>query len=340
MRANKKILVTGGAGYIGSHVTVELLAAGLEPLLLDNFSNSSPATLSALAKLTGRSPIFFQGDIRDPVRLNDIFGRHDFHGVIHLGGLKSPSESHQAPLRYYENNFAGVTTLLERMAHHEVKSIVFSSSAAVYASSENRLDENAPTAPKCPYARTKLAVEEMLRDLYDSDPSWNISILRYFNAGGAHPSGLIGEYATGVPQNLLPRIAKVAADRHDRLDVFGDAHPTPDGTCVRDYVHVIDIARAHVLACKRMTAHAGFSVYNLGSGRGHSVLEVIRAFEHVNGVHIPYRIVHARPGEAAMVRSDPCRAQKELGWTAELQLDRICADLWHRSGSGIPQYAA
>lgn len=323
-----KILVTGGAGYIGSHVAAELLAAGYEPVLLDNFSNSSPAVLTALAELAGRKPIFVEGDIRDPSRLDDLFRQNDFLGVIHLAGLKSVKESMRVPLRYFENNLAGSACLFQAMARHGVKSAVFSSSAAVYAAKETEIDERAATAPASPYARTKLATEEMLRDLSESDPRWRVSILRYFNAGGAHPSGLIGETPARFSNNLLPQIAKVATGRLDCLEVFGGDHPTPDGTCIRDYVHVVDIARGHVRAIKRLLVDNGLSTYNLGSGYGYSVLEVVKAFERVNGVSIPYRFVAHRPEDLAMVRADPSRAREELGWKAGNDLDRICADFW------------
>lgn len=323
-----KILVTGGTGYIGSHVAMELLAAGGEPVLLDNFSNSSPAALTALAELAGRKQIFVKGDIRDPRCLDDLFGRNDFLGVVHLAGLKSVNESLRAPLGYYENNVAGTACLLQAMARHGVKSIVYSSSAAVYASSDTGIDEDGPTAPASPYARSKLGAEEILRDLFASDPRWRVSILRYFNAGGAHPGGLIGENPAQFSNNLLPQIVKVATGRLDRLEVFGGDHPTPDGTCVRDYVHVVDIARLHVLAMKRLRAEAGLSTYNIGSGCGFSVLEVIRAFERVSGVAIPYRFADRRPGDAAAVVADPSRARNELGWESEYDLDRICADFW------------
>lgn len=335
-----KILVTGGAGYIGSHVALELLAAGFEPVLLDNFSNSSPAALPALAELAGRRLQCIEGDVRDPERLDALFGRHEIRAVVHLAGLKSVTESTKAPLRYYDNNLGGTACLLERMSRHGVRALVFSSTAAVYSSSKTGMDEDAPTDPGSPYARSKLAAEEMLRNLRVGDPRWRVTVFRYFNAGGAHPSGLIGERSAGTPQNLLPRIAEVAAGRLERLEIFGGDHPTPDGTCVRDYVHVTEIARAHVLAVGRMTAAAGLSVYNLGSGRGHSVLEAVRTFERVTGFEVPYRVVPARPEDAAMVCSDPGRARQELGWAAEFGLDRICADVWRRFHAVSPQCAA
>ncbi len=334
-----KILITGGAGFIGSHTAVELLAAGFQPVLLDNFSNSPRSALSELSSLAGRELPFTDGDVRDPCPLDAIFNQHDIRAVIHLAGVKSVAESKTAPLRYYDNNFVGSANLLERMSHHGVRDLVFSSSAAVYTSSKARLDEDAPIAAENPYARSKLAVEDMLRDLCAADPRWHISVLRYFNASGAHASGLIGESAVGVPQNLLPRIAAVAAGKIDRLEVFGDTHPTPDGTCVRDYVHVVDIARAHILAMKRVAGGGGFSVHNLGLGQGHSVLEVVRVFEKISGIDIPYRVVKARTWEAAMVCANPSRARTELGWNADLGLDQICADLWRWTGKELPQCA-
>ncbi len=323
-----KILITGGAGYIGSHTALELLASGFEPMLLDNFCNSTPDTLPVLAELAGQALPFIEGDIRDRDRLDALFDRHDIGGVIHLAGLKSVGESVTAPLCYYANNFGGTIQLLAAMARHEVRNVVFSSTAAVYAPSEGRVCEDAPIAPASPYARTKLAAEEMMRDVHACDPRWNVSILRYFNAGGAHPSSLIGERSVDDPHNLLPRITEVAVGQRERLEIFGGAHPTPDGTCVRDYVHVVDIARAHILAVERMLVEPGLSIRNLGSGRGHSVLDVVNAFERVSGVTIPRRIVQERPGELATVQCDPSRAREELGWSAEHDLNRICADLW------------
>ncbi len=335
-----KILVTGGAGFIGSHTAVELLAAGFQPVLLDNFSNSPRSALSELMSLTGRELPIIDGDVRNRRLLDSTFSQHDIRAVIHLAGIKSVAESKTSPLRYYDNNFAGSASLLERMSHHGVRELVFSSSAAVYASSETSLDEDAPTAAENPYARTKLAIEDMLRDLCAADPRWRVSVLRYFNAGGAHASGLIGECVVGVPQNLLPRIAAVAAGAIDQLEVFGDTHPTPDGTCVRDYLHVVDIARAHILAMDRMAGGGGFSLHNLGSGRNHSVLEVVRVFESVSGIDIPHRVVKARTWEAAMVHANPERAWTELGWKAKFGLDRICADLWRRTSKVLPQCTA
>lgn len=326
------ILVTGGAGYIGTHVALELLAAGWEPVLLDNFSNASPNAIPALDRLAERNLHCVEGDIRDPKCLDGVLERHGVSAVVHLAALKAVGESVAEPLRYYSNNLVGTAYLLERMAHHGVRALVFSSTAAVYAPSGTPLTEKSPTRPESPYARTKLAAEEMLRDLAAADPRWGISILRYFNAGGAHPSGLIGESPPDSPKNLLPQVADVASGRRERLSVFGNDYPTPDGTCIRDYVHVVDVARAHVRAVERVVGEPGVSVHNLGTGRGHSVLELIEAFERTSGVAVPYEVVARRPGDVAALRADSSLARRELGWTATLDLDRICADLWRWSG--------
>ncbi|MXY52936.1 MAG: UDP-glucose 4-epimerase GalE [Gammaproteobacteria bacterium] len=327
------ILVTGGAGYIGTHVALELLAAGWEPVLLDDFSNASPAAMLALDRLAGRTLRSVEGDIRDPKCLDGLLEQHNFSAVVHLAALKAVGESVAEPLRYYSNNLGGTACLLERMAHHGVTSLVFSSTAIVYAPSETPLTEHAPTRAESPYARTKLAAEEMMRDLAAADPGWGISILRYFNAGGADPSGLIGESPPDSPKNLLPQVADVATGRRKRLSVFGNDYPTPDGTCIRDYVHVVDIARAHVRAVERVVSEPGVSIHNLGTGRGHSVLEAVEAFERASGVAIPYEFAPRRPGDVAMLRADSSLARRELGWTATFDLDCICADLWRwRSG--------
>ena len=332
-RASMKVLVTGGAGYIGLHVALELLAAGFDPVLLDNFSNASSDAVSALAHLAGRTVPCVEGDIRDRDCLDALLARGDCRAVVHLAALKAVGESVAEPLRYYANNVVGTACLLERMAHHGVTSLVFSSTAVVYAPSSVPLAESAATAPASPYARTKLAAEEMLRDLWSSVPHWGISILRYFNAGGAHPSGLIGERPRGVPKNLLPQMANVAMGWRDRLDVFGDDYATPDGTCIRDYVHVVDIAHAHVRALERVLREPGVSLHNLGLGQGHSVLDVIGAFERVNGVSIPYQFTPRRPGDVDVLCADSRLARRELGWAASLGLDRICADAWRWSST-------
>ena len=327
-----KVLVTGGAGYLGSHTVLELLTAGHEPVVLDDFSNASPRAMSALAALANREIASTEGDIRDAGCLDEVLGGGGFDAVMHFAGLKAVGESVEEPLRYYGTNVAGTACLLERMEAHGVRTLVFSSSATVYrvdaAEDPAPLSESSSTGPDSPYGRTKLIVEELLRDLCAANPDWRVSVLRYFNAVGAHPSGVIGEDPMGVPRNLLPCIAQVAVGRRELLEVFGNDYPTRDGTCVRDYLHVVDLARAHIRAVEYLERKPGFAVHNLGTGRGHTVFEAIRAFERASGKTIPYRIVGRRPGDAPVTMADPGRARDELGWTARWDIDRMCADLW------------
>ena len=324
-----KILVTGGAGYIGSHTAIELAAAGHDVVVLDNLSNGTRAAVEAIGHLAGRAVPLVEGDIRDPACLDETLARHGFEAVLHFAALKAVGESTAEPLRYYQNNVAGTACLLERMAAHGVKTLVFSSSAAVYGDPASMpISEDCPPDPKSPYARTKLVVEGMLHDMHAADPDWRISILRYFNAVGAHPSGEIGEDPVGEPQNLLPFVAQVAVGRREQLRIFGNDYPTPDGTGIRDYLHVVDLARGHVRALDHLATGAGVSVHNLGTGRGHSVLEVVRAFETVSGKKVPYRLSGKRPGDVAVSYADPAKAADELGWTARFDLPRICEDLW------------
>ena len=323
------ILVTGGAGYIGSHTAIELIAADHDVVLLDNFSNSSPAALPAMRAIANREVPIEECDVRDADRLDDIFARNDFNAVIHFAALKAVGESVAQPLRYHDNNVAGTACLLDRMATHGVKTLVFSSSAAVYGDAATPpISEACPTEPASPYARTKLVVEDMLRELHTADPEWRISILRYFNAVGAHPSGDLGENPTGVPANLLPFVAQVAMARREYLGIFGNDYPTPDGTGVRDYLHVVDLARGHLKALDHLAKKPGVSLHNLGTGRGRSVLEVVRAFESASGRTVPCRVVARRPGDIAASWADPSKAREELGWTPAYDLDRICVDLW------------
>ena len=335
-----KILVTGGLGYIGSHTTLELLAAGHEAVLLDNFSNASPRVLSAIAGLAGRSVPFVEGDIRDGGLLDGVLKAGEFDAVMHLAALKAVGESVADPLRYYSNNSAGTICLLERMAAHSVKTLIFSSSATVYRDSPEPLTESCPTKPSSPYGRTKLFEEEVLCDLYAANPDWRISILRYFNAAGAHPSGRIGEDRAQTSGNLLPRIGRAALGQREQLKVFGGDYPTPDGTCVRDYIHVMDLAGAHIAALDRLVPEPRLTIHNLGTSRGHSVLEVIRAFERASGLTVPHRIVARRAGDAPISRADAGRARAELGWSAVRGLDRICVDQWRWLSShpnGFPE---
>ena len=329
-----KILVTGGAGYIGSHTAIELIAAGHDVVLLDNLSNSSPAAVAAIRALSNGHIPFVHGDVRDGDCLDKVFANDRFDAVFHFAALKAVGESTTEPLRYYDNNVAGTVCLLERMAAHGIKTLVFSSSASVYGEpASTPIGEDCPTAPMSPYARTKAVVEGLLHELHAADGEWRISILRYFNAVSAHPSGEIGEHPTGVPDNLLPFVAQVAVGRRERLDVFGDDYPTPDGTGVRDYLHVVDLARGHVAAFEHLRRTQGVSVHNLGTGHGNSVLDVVRAFETASRRKIPYRVVARRPGDLAVSCADAAKARAELGWTAVYDLQRICEDLWRWQSS-------
>jgi len=323
------VLVTGGAGYIGSHTCVELLAAGHEVVVVDNLGNSKEESLRRVAELSGRAPVFERVDLRDQAGLQRVFRDHDFDAVIHFAGLKAVGESTEIPLAYYDNNIGGTLTLCRVMAEAGVKNIVFSSSATVYGDPASvPIREHFPTSATNPYGRSKLFIEEILRDLYHSDKAWNIALLRYFNPVGAHPSGRIGEDPNGIPNNLMPYISQVAIGRLPRLRVFGDDYDTPDGTGVRDYIHVVDLARGHLRALERLTAAPGVVTYNLGTGRGYSVLEMVRAFEEASARPIPYEIVGRRPGDIATCYADPSLAREELGWTAELGIDAMVADAW------------
>ena len=324
-----KVLVTGGAGYIGSHTTIELLKAGHEVVVLDNLSNSVCHAVEAIRSLAKNDVPFVEGDVRDAKCLDTVLSEAGFDAVFHFAALKAVGESTVEPLRYYDNNVTGTTCLVNRMAAHAIKTLVFSSSASVYGNpSSMPIGETCPPDPQSPYARTKLVIENLLRDLQAADPEWRISILRYFNAVGAHPSGAIGEDPAGIPNNLLPFVAQVAVGRRERLNVFGDDYPTPDGTGIRDYLHVVDLARGHIKAFEHLAVNRGISVHNLGTGVGHSVLEVVRAFERACGRPIPYRAVDRRDGDVGLSYADPTKARDELGWTAEYDLARICEDLW------------
>ena len=323
------ILVTGGAGYIGGHTVVELLAAGHRVVVLDDLSNSSPAALTAIGAIAGAPIPFVEGDIADRDLLDEVFQREGFEAVIHLAASKAAGESVAQPLRYYQNNVGGTTCLLACMASHGVKTIVFSSSAAVYGEPATMpIGEDCPTAPVSPYGRTKLFVEELLRDIHAADGAWRIEILRYFNAVGAHPSGLLGEDPSGEPGNLMPYIGQVAVGRRDSLAVFDNDYPTPDGTCIRDYVHVVDLARGHVKALEMLRDRPRLAIHNLGSGHGSSVMEVIRAFEAASGKPLPHRIAARRRGDMAICYADPSLAREQLDWTPQYDLGRICEDLW------------
>ena len=324
-----KILVTGGLGYIGSHTCVELIEAGHEPIALDNLCNTSTAVQARVEKITGRPLAFVEADIRDRAALDAVFTAHQFDAVIHFAGLKAVGESVAQPLRYYDNNVAGSVNLFEAMQHHNVKTLVFSSSATVYGDPASvPISEHFPLSATNAYGRSKLMIEEILRDLIIADPSWRIALLRYFNPVGAHESGLIGEEPNGIPNNLLPYIAQVAEGRRDKLSVYGNDYPTPDGTGLRDYIHVVDLALGHVKTLTKLATAPGILTYNLGTGHGNSVLEMVRAFEHASGKAVPYQIVARRPGDIAACYADPSLAKAELGWTAERDIAQMCADSW------------
>jgi len=324
-----RILVTGGAGFIGSHTVVELLQAGHEVVVVDNLCNSSPVALERVAEIAGRAPVFARVDIRDRKGLAQVFADHRPQAVVHFAGLKAVGESVDKPLAYYQNNVGGTATLCEVMAAAEVKQLVFSSSATVYGNPRSLpIREDAPLGATNPYGRSKLMVEEMLRDLHASDPGWRIAILRYFNPIGAHPSGRIGEDPQGIPNNLFPFITQVAVGLRPQLSVFGDDYPTPDGTGVRDYIHVVDLALGHLRALERLADRPGLVTCNLGTGQGYSVLEMVRAFERVSGRPIPYSVVARRPGDIAACFADPSLAQEELNWVAQRALEKMCADGW------------
>ena len=323
------VLVTGGAGYIGSHTCIELLAAGHDVVVLDNLSNSKAEALARVQGIAGRSLAFVQADLRDEEALAALFRDFPFEAVVHFAGLKAVGESTRIPLAYYDNNVNGTLCLCRAMASAGVKRLVFSSSATVYGDPASvPIREDFPRSATNPYGRTKLFIEEILRDLHHADALWNIALLRYFNPVGAHPSGRVGEDPNGIPNNLMPYIAQVAVGRLPQLQVFGGDYDTPDGTGVRDYIHVVDLARGHLAALERLRAAPGVAAYNLGTGRGYSVLEMRRAFERAAGREIPYRIVARRPGDIATCYADPALAAAELGWRAELDMDDMVTDQW------------
>lgn len=325
-----RVLVTGGAGYIGSHTCVEMLQAGMELVVVDNLSNSKEESLRRVRAITGRELGFVQADLRDRAALDAIFAEWRFDAVVHFAGLKAVGESVAKPLDYYANNIGGTLTLCQAMAAAGVRNIVFSSSATVYGDPASvPIREDFPLAATNPYGRTKLFIEEILRDQQIADPSWNVVLLRYFNPVGAHPSGRIGEDPNGIPNNLMPYVAQVAIGRLPQLRVFGNDYPTPDGTGVRDYIHVVDLARGHLAALTKLESNPGLLVCNLGTGRGYSVLEMVAAFARASGRPIPYQIVDRRPGDIATCYADPARAAAELGWRAEFGIDDMVRDTWN-----------
>jgi UDP-glucose 4-epimerase len=323
------ILVTGGAGYIGSHTCLELLAEGHDVVVVDNFANSSEISLERVMELAGRTLMYYRVDLRDRTGLEAVFDRHRIDAVIHFAGLKAVGESVEFPLSYYSNNVYGSLVLLEMMASKGVKKMVFSSSATVYGEPERvPLTEDCGLKPANPYGRSKLTVEEMLRDLAHADGEWSICILRYFNPVGAHPSGFIGEAPQGAPNNLFPYVCQVAVGRRPYLRVFGNDYPTCDGTGVRDYIHVVDLASGHLRALDMLENAGGAAAYNLGTGTGYSVLEVVSVFEQVSGKNIPCRVFARRAGDVAASYADPSLAERDLGWKALRGLDVMCKDAW------------
>jgi len=324
-----RVLVTGGAGYIGSHTCLELLLAGHEVIVVDNLSNSKFEALRRVQELAARPLQFHQDDVLDRTAMARILGGRGVDAVIHFAGLKAVGESVTVPLQYYQNNVAGAMGLCEVMEQHGVRNMVFSSSAAVYGEASTvPITEDQALHPASPYGRTKWMVEEILRDLHLGDARWNVVLLRYFNPVGAHDSGRIGEDPHGVPTNLFPILARVAAGKLPQLQVYGGDYPTPDGTGVRDYIHVVDLARGHVKALAQLEARPGVVVYNLGTGRGTSVLEAVAAFEEASGRRIPYAVVPRRPGDVAECYTDPGKARDELGWSAQQTLGEMCVDSW------------
>lgn len=324
-----RVLVTGGAGYIGSHTCVELLNAGYEVVIMDNFCNSKPESLRRVEQITGKKPAFYEVDLLDEAGLERIFTENEIDAVVHFAGLKAVGESVSIPLRYYHNNITGTLILCEVMARHNVKKMVFSSSATVYGNPASvPIREDFPLSTTNPYGSTKLMIENILRDLVVSDPEWSIALLRYFNPIGAHKSGLIGEDPNGIPNNLMPYIAQVSIGKLKELNVFGNDYPTRDGTGVRDYIHVVDLSLGHLKALEKVAVTTGIDAYNLGTGNGYSVLELVDAFEKASGKKVPYRIVDRRPGDIAECFADPTKAKTELGWEATRGVSEMCEDAY------------
>ena len=323
------ILITGGAGFIGSHTAVELLGAGREIVIVDNYVNSSPRALERIREITGKDFRFYEADLCDRAALERVFRENpDIDSAIHFAGLKAVGESVSQPVRYYRNNLLSTLHLVELMAEHNARRIVFSSSATVYGMPKTvPIREDFPLSTTNPYGETKLMIERILKDVWVADPAWSVSVLRYFNPIGAHPSGLIGENPRGIPNNLLPYVAKVAAGQRPYLSVFGGDYDTKDGTGVRDYIHVVDLARAHLKALDRAAKVTGVEYYNIGTGTGYSVLEIVHAYEKASGLKVPYKIVDRRPGDIATCYADPTRAREVLGWEAQYNIEDMCRDL-------------
>lgn len=337
MNTKSSILVTGGTGYIGSHTVVELIAQGHEVVIIDNLCNSKRSVIDTIAKISGRKPQFINLDLRDKPGLKELFAAHSFDAVLHFAGLKSVGESVAKPLLYYDNNIVGTIHLLEAMEAAGVKTMVFSSSATVYGDPASvPITEDFPLSVTNPYGRSKLIIEDILRDTVRADPQWKVALLRYFNPVGAHESGLIGEDPRGTPNNLMPYVAQVAAGILPQLSVYGADYPTSDGTGVRDYIHVVDLAQGHLAALKALEGQPDLLTMNLGTGRGYSVLEMIKAFADVTGRKINYRIVARRPGDVAECYADPSLAFRLMGWRAQRGVEAMCADAWRWQKSNTP----
>lgn len=323
------ILVTGGAGYIGSHTCVELLSAGYDIVVLDNLSNSKFEAVRRVREITARDFPFYEVDLLNESEVDRVFREQQIDAVIHFAGLKAVGESVQIPLHYYHNNITGTLNLCKVMQNHGIKKLVFSSSATVYGNpAKVPIPEDAPLGPTNPYGRTKMMIEQILQDLYNSDPEWSIVLLRYFNPIGAHADGRIGEDPNGIPNNLVPYITQVAIGKLPLLKIFGNDYPTVDGTGVRDYIHVVDLAIGHVKALDKMKSFTGVEVYNLGTGKAYTVLEIVKAFEQATGLKIPYTFVERRPGDIAISYADPAKAERELNWQAQRGIEEMCRDAW------------
>ncbi len=336
----KTILVTGGCGYIGSHTVLELLNKNYNVIVVDNFSNSSYESIRRVQKITGKEVTFYEADIRDGAKMEEIFRAHTIDAVIHFAAFKAVGESCKLPLKYYENNISGTVELLKVMDKCNVKKIIFSSSATVYGNPERLpLDETCRLSTTNPYGSTKLMMEMIMQDLYKADNAWNIILLRYFNPVGAHESGLIGEDPKGIPNNLMPYVAQVASGKLACINVFGDDYDTPDGTGVRDYIHVVDLALGHIAAIERCN-DAGVNIYNLGTGHGYSVLDMIHAFEKACGKTLPYKVCERRPGDIATCYAAPDKAKKELGWEAKFGIEEMCASQWKWQSNNPRGYEA
>ncbi|NOI56174.1 UDP-glucose 4-epimerase GalE [Vibrio coralliilyticus] len=331
------VLVTGGMGYIGSHTCIQMIEAGMTPVIFDNLYNSKKSVLKRVEQVTGVAPSFIEGDIRDKQALVAVMKAHQINAVIHFAGLKAVGESVEKPLEYYDNNVNGTLVLVDAMREVGLKSIVFSSSATVYGDPASvPITEDFPTSATNPYGRSKLMVEECLTDFQKANPDWSVTLLRYFNPVGSHPSGHLGEDPQGIPNNLMPFVSQVAVGRRECLSVFGDDYPTKDGTGVRDYIHVMDLADGHVAALKKVGQKEGLHVYNLGTGNGYSVLDMVKAFELASGKQVPYQIVERRPGDIAECWADPSKAMRDLEWKADRTLEEMTTDTW-RWQSNNPQ---